>query len=239
MNARLRRLGAAFLVLLILAFQSPVIGTAAENGISKTFTGFAFEKSTLTSPMKNQIVKWVTSNPGYAMISCTGYTGHNVKNRTPEFLQKVAEDRAKNTCAYIKSKYKAITIYSTVGIPEDGKTPDARKVTVRLLNVTNNGGGTGSAFIGICDDHVDITMKSRFAGGRFYFSTMSITNISSDCRGNVLDVYLIDGSGNQISLATSNAVTATSMTVSYTNFDTPIIRSDAIKQVAIEIRAPQ
>lgn len=235
---KFRGLVVAALVLLILSIQAPSVDAAGVDK-ARTFSGFAFEKTALTSSMKRAITAWITANPGYNMISCIGYTGYNVKNRTPEFLQKLAEDRAKNVCDYVHAKYSAFTIYSTTGIPGDGKTADARKVTIRLLSVSNTGPGDGAAVIGVCDTDVNIVMKSRIIRSVFYFGTMIIKNIASTCSGKVVDVYLLDSDGNQVASSSENAITGTSVTLGYAKFDLTQVRSDSIAKVAIEIRAPQ
>jgi hypothetical protein len=215
---------------------------------TNNFDGFAFEKSVVTPAMKSQIRAWVLANAtaGYTMVSCTGYTGFNVNKRDQAFLQTLAETRSTNICDYIHTIKNVIEISATQGIPGDGKTASARKVTVRLIYPDGSnantgggsGGGTGGTVIGVCDNSFTVTMASRWASGDFYFKTITIKDISTTCRGKVLDVYLIDAGGSQMATSMANAITTTSLTLQYTAFSPTAIVSNQIKQVAFEVRAP-
>jgi hypothetical protein len=229
---------AALLIICGMLLLSTSKSHAAPTQISKSFTGFAFEKSILTPSMKTEIGNWVKANPGYGLVSCTGYTGFNVKKRDQVFLQKLAVTRATNICAFIHGVNGGIAIHSTKGIPGDGKTASARKVTVTLIKVPDNGngGGTGTVTVGVCDSSLTATMQSRIISGNFYFSVITVRSISTTCNGNVLDIYLLDKDGNQIASSLDNEISKTYLRASYSLFSPTLIRSDEIKQVAFEIR---
>jgi hypothetical protein len=209
---------------------------AAQPKITKSFTGFAFEKSVVTTAMKKQISAWIKANPGYNMASCVGYTGYNVKNRTKAFIEKLAVTRSKNICSYIKSKNGGIAIQSTKGIPGKGKTADARKVTVTLIKVDNSGGGNGTVTVGQCDNSLTAAMQSRVITSTFYFSSIAVRNIATECKGSVIDIYLLDSTGTQLAVSMGNTISSTSIRVGYVLFSPAQVESWLIKSVAFEIR---
>ena len=212
---------------------------------SASFTGFAFEKAVVTPAMKAAIKSWITANAttGFTLVSCTGYTGFNVKQREQAFLQTLAENRARNICNYIRSFKNVLAIQSTRGIPGDGKTATARKVMVRIIKPDTgdqggNEGGNGNVVIGSCDNSLKVTMRSRIATGEFYFASIYIKDIAVKCKGKVIDIYFLDASGNQLAVSSGNTINVTTLLLSYTKFSPTAIRSNEIKSVAFEIRAP-
>lgn len=243
MKAKALKLLTAFVALISLTFSpfSPP-ALAADVSKSSTFTGFAFEKAAVTTAMKAEIKAWITKNAtsGFTLVSCTGYTGFNVKKREQEFLQTLAENRARNICNYIRSFKDVLTIQSTRGIPGDGKTSTARKVMVRIIKPDTGGdeGGGGNVVIGSCDNNLNVTMRSRISTGEFYFASINIKDIAVKCKGKVLDIYFLDAAGNQLSASTGNAIKLTSLLLSYTSFLPSAIKSNEIKSVAFELRAP-
>jgi hypothetical protein len=253
-------------VIALSALATPPPTAAADVITSKSFTGFEFEKSTVTAAMKKQIKAWVeataTASAGYTMVGCVGYTGFNANRREAAFLQSLAEKRSRNICNYIRTLRPIITLESIRGIPGDGKSATARKVTVRLIkpgptdppdptdtetptptdtetpNPTDTGGGGGDVVIGQCDNSLNAKMRSRILTGQFYFQAITVSSISSNCYTKVMDIYLLDAAGNQLATATSPAINATSVTLLYTAFSPGSVRSDLIKKVAFEIRSP-
>ncbi|MEY4417742.1 MAG: hypothetical protein RIQ88_180 [Actinomycetota bacterium] len=235
---RIRRIILVIGILLITVGSTLVMtakANAAGDSITKTFSGFAFEKPDLNLLMKSQIKTWIKSNPDYSVASCVGFTGQNVKKRSAAFLQKLATDRAKNICNYIRNVSGAISVYSTQGIPGNGTTAAARKVKVTLYK-SSNAGGNGNIAVGVCDNSLTATMQSRIQQGEFYFSQISIKNISTSCKGNIFDVYFIDADGNQIASSLNNSILKTILNLSYSSFTPRDIRSDRIARVAFEIR---
>jgi hypothetical protein len=235
------RLLATISILLIvvgLAFVTSGKAGAEPAQISTTFTGFAFEKSEVTLNMKKKIKAWVLANPNYNVASCVGYTGHNVKNRSKAFLEKLATARSKNICDYIRRITGTMTINSTLGYTGDGKTAEARKVTVTLLNASGNDGGTGVVTIGQCDNSLNVSMQSRITASDFYFNNITIRDISASCSGNIMDIYFLDADGNQIASSMANPISKTYLRVSYQLFNPTLIPSNQISKVAFEIRKP-
>jgi hypothetical protein len=226
----------------LLVFQ-PSESRAAVVTISKTFTGFAFEKSAVTNVMKTQIQTWVNANPDYTMVSCTGYTGNNANKRSKAFIQALAEARSLNVCNFIREFKDGMNIHSTQGIPTKGKTDNSRKVTVRLMKEADSGGGDegggGDVVIGVCDNSLNAVMRSRIAAGDFSFNYIIVKNIATTCSGKVMDIYLLDASGNQLAVATAIPITtSTTVTVNYGSFTPSSIPSSSIAKVAFELRAP-
>jgi hypothetical protein len=247
MKSKFLKTLAALLAAVALVFPSNLPAQATDLIKTKSFTGFAFEKSTVTPAMKIQIKAWVkaAATSGFTLVSCTGYTGFNVNKREAAFLQTLAETRASNICNYIHSLKDVIAVNNTEGIPGDGKTATARKVTVRLIfpdgannNGGGSGGGTGTVVIGVCDNSLNVTMRSRIANSEFYFASMTIKDIATTCRTKVLDIYLLDADGNQLAVSSANKITAASQTFAYTLFTPNQVVSNQIKQVAFEFRAP-
>jgi hypothetical protein len=244
MKSKFLRTLMTLLAAVSFTFTAGVPAASAEDIIkTKSFTGFAFEKSTVTTAMKTQIRAWVnaTATSGFTLVSCTGYTGYNANRREAAFLQTLAETRARNICNYIHSLKNVIAVNNTEGIPGDGKSATARKVTVRLIAPDSGGGtggGGGEVVIGVCDNSLNVTMRSRISGGQFYFASITIKDIATSCRTKVLDIYLLDADGNQLAVASANAITATTHTFAYTVFSPTGILSNEIKKVAFEFRAP-
>jgi hypothetical protein len=230
----------AALALLLIILGSLLIGSsdakAAQPRVTKSFTGFAFEKSELTLSMKIKISAWIKANPGYSMVSCVGYTGYNVKNRTKAFIEKLAVNRSKSICNYIHSKNGGISVQSTKGIPSTGKTADARKVTVTLIKVNTSGGGNGTVTVGQCDNSLTAVMQSRVIVSTFYFSSIAVRDISANCKGSVIDIYLLDSTGTQLAASMGNTIKSTSIRVGYALFKPNQVESYLIRSVAFEIR---
>lgn len=210
---------------------------AETQSITRTFSGFAFEKSELNLGMKKEIKEWAKSNPEYTVASCVGFTGQNVKKRSQTFLQKLATARAKNICNYIHRVNGGVTIYSTQGIPGNGKTAAARRVKVTLYKPTS-GDGNSLISVGVCDSSLNVVMRSRWSQDDFYFSSITIRDIASSCKGNVLDVYLLDKDGNQLASSLDNQITKSFLRLSFSLFDNQNVPSNLISKVAFELRKP-
>lgn len=225
--------------LIVLGFIASTAGKsyAESQSITRTFSGFAFEKSELNLGMKSQIKSWAQANPDYTVASCVGFTGQNVKKRSQAFLQKLATSRAKNICNYIHSLNGVVTIYSTQGIPGNGKTAAARRVKVTLYK-TSSDNGNSVVSVGVCDSSLNVVMRSRWSQDSFYFSSMTIRDIASNCKGNVLDVYLLDKDGNQLASSLDNKISRSFLRLSFALFDNQNVESNTIAKVAFELRKP-
>lgn len=242
MQHRIRKFFAGFCIIsLSLAtwFGTPS-AQAADQILGKNFTGFAFEKSALTNAMKTSIKSWILANASeeFTIVSCTGYTGFNANRRDRAFLERLARNRAKNVCDYVKTIKSVITISSTQGIPGNGKDASARKVQVRLIAPDGSSGGGGSIVVGLCDSSISIKMRSRISAGEFRLDTVALSSIATNCKGKVLDIYLLDSSGNQLASASDQPISGTSVLIRYVSFSPSNIQSNLIRKVAIEIREP-
>jgi len=243
MKTSLRKLLAALVAIIALTI-TPSAPPALAADIIKTnsFSGFAFEKSVLTVAMKTKIRSWVlaTAKSNFTLVSCTGYTGKNVNRREQQFLQTLAETRSQNVCDYILTIKNVLAIRSVQGVPGNGTTANARRVTVRLIAPDDGGGGTGGGtgevVIGVCDKTLIATMRSRIASSEFYFASITVKGIATTCKNKVIDIYFLDADGNQLGVSTENLITTTMITVPYTLFTPNNIKSNEIKKVAFELR---
>jgi len=222
----------------LLVSSSPASSTVER--VSKTFSGFAFEKTIITPSMKVQIKAWVAKNPNYTSVSCFGYTGYNVKKRTQQFLNRLAVQRAKKICALVNSIDSGVAIASTGGIPSSSKDPNARRVTVTLSReaVPSDGGsgdGTGTSVVGTCDNNITAKMKSRLLHSDLYFNQIILSAISTTCNGKYMDVYFMDASGSELANVMNKKIVATSITLLWSDFSTTELLSTTIAKVAISI----
>jgi len=243
MKTSLRKLLAALVAIIALTITSSVAPALAADIIkTNSFSGFAFEKSVLTAAMKTKIRSWVlaTAKSNFTLVSCTGYTGKNVNRREQQFLQTLAETRSQNVCDYILSIKNVLAIRSVQGVPGNGTTANARRVTVRLIALDDGGGGTGGGggevVIGVCDNSLTASMRSRVASGEFYFASITVKAIATTCKNKVIDIYFLDADGNQLGVSTENIITTTAITVPFTLFTPNNIKSNEIKKVAFELR---
>jgi hypothetical protein len=245
MKSSLRKLFTSLLAVIALTITSSAPPALAADVIkTNNFTGFAFEKAVLTPSMKSKIKAWVlaTAKSNFTLVSCTGYTGFNANQREQQFLQTLAVTRSQNVCDYIHTIKDVLTINSVQGVPGNGKTANARRVTVRLIAPDagngggGNGGGTGEVVIGVCDNSLKVTMRSRVASNEFYFASITIKEIATTCKNKALDIYFLDAEGNQLGVSTDNVVTTTSLMVAFTFFSPNNVKSNEIKKVAFEFR---
>lgn len=243
MKTSLRKLLAALVAIIALTITSSAPPALAADIIrTNNFSGFAFEKAVLTPAMKTKIRTWIlaTAKSNFTLVSCTGYTGFNANSREQAFLQTLAETRSQKVCDYILTIKNVLAIKSVQGVPGNGKTANARRVTVRLIAPDDGGGGTGGGggevLIGSCDNSITASMRSRVAGGEFYFASISVRSIATTCKNKVIDIYFLDADGNQLGVSTENIITTTAITVPFTLFTPNNIKSNEIKKVAFELR---
>jgi hypothetical protein len=80
-------------------------------------------------------------------------------------------------------------------------------------------------------------MRSRLVSGTFYFRSITISDIASDCLGKRLDVYLLNAADSEISSVSGISITGSSLTVSFDGgFSPQDTVASLIKKVALEIR---
>ena len=226
-----------------LLFLAPSAANADTVSISKTFSGFEFEKTVVTSAMKAEIQAWIALNPDFTQVSCFGYTGYNVFNRSKAFLQKLAVTRAKSTCLFLTKVDKKLKVISTSGIPSTSKNPSSRRVTITLTRngiiTPGSGGGTGdgsgTGVIGTCDDTITVKMKSRLLRGELYFNQINMSDIAGTCKGKFMDVYFMDASSTELAHVMNKPISGATLSLVYSDFSTAEIRSTTIDRVAISI----
>lgn len=209
--------------------------------ISRTFSGFEFEKTTLSSAMKLEIKNWLLSNGDFTQVSCFGFTGYNVFNRTKKFMDKLAKTRASATCNYVKAIASSAKIVSIGGVPSSSKNPSSRRVTITISKEGSgfgggSGGGQGNGVTATCDDQVLIKMRSRLFRGDLYFGQMNISDISANCKGKQMDIYLTDSNSNELAKALDLPISGSTLTLLFSSLTTPDVKSTDIAGVAISIK---
>jgi hypothetical protein len=208
--------------------------------ISKTFSGFEFEKTAVTPDMKAAIQAWIAVNSDFTQVSCFGYTGYNVFNRSKAFLQKLAVNRAQAVCRFVTKIDSKAKIKSTGGIPSTSKNPSSRRVTITLtrtgiIQPGGSGDGSGTGVIGTCDDKIIVKMKSRLLHAGLYFSQINMSDISNNCKGKYLDVYFTDAAGAELAHALNKPVAGATLSLLWSDFSTLEILSTTVDKVAISL----
>ena len=235
---------AAMLVALALALGltafSQSSASADSVSISKTFSGFEFEKTAVTPDMKAAIQTWIALNADFTQVSCFGYTGYNVFNRTKAFLNKLAVTRAKNTCAFVNRISAKTKVKSTGGIPSSSKNPSSRRVTVTLtrsgiIDPGGTGDGSATGVIGTCDNSITVKMKSRLLRGDLYFSQINMSDISNNCKSKFMDIYFTDADGAELAQALNKPVTGATLSLLWSDFSTLELLSTTLAKVVISI----
>jgi len=94
--------------------------------------------------------------------------------------------------------------------------------------------GQGALRVGTCDSAISTSLRSRLVSGTFYFKRIAVSDVSTDCNGKAIDIYLLDASDNELSKFTGT-VSGSTLTVEYTSFTTTNVLASAIKNVALEI----
>lgn len=239
----MRKLAALFMALAIAMGLSVVVPSSASAdtvSISKTFSGFEFEKTTVTPDMKAAIQTWIALNANFTQVSCFGYTGYNVFNRSKAFLQKLAVTRAKSVCKFVNRISSKTKIKSTGGIPSSSKNPSSRRVTITLTRtgiIDSGGTGDGSAtgVIGTCDSNITVKMRSRLLMGELYFSQIAMSDISNNCKSKYMDIYFTDANGAELAQALNKAVTGSTLSLLWSEFSDSELLSTTIARVVISL----
>lgn len=104
---------------------------------------------------------------------------------------------------------------------------------------SNSGQGAGS--IGTCDDSVDVSLRSYWTGAEFKLDRIIITNVSTNCNGLDLVVFLMDGASptpNELLNITAANVSVSSNTITLTRGSFSAIGqviSNQVRTVAFEL----
>ena len=101
---------------------------------ARTFTGFEFEKPTLTTSTKKAIKAWLNGKTGYTKVTCVGYTGFNWNKRSAAYLNKLALQRATNVCNYIHQLKPGIQVTSKTAKRDTSNKDAARRVIATITN---------------------------------------------------------------------------------------------------------
>ena len=235
---------AAMLVALALALGltafSQSSASADSVSISKTFSGFEFEKTAVTPDMKAAIQTWIALNADFTQVSCFGYTGYNVFNRSKAFLNKLAVTRANAVCKFVNRISAKTKIKSTGGIPSSSKNPSSRRVTITLtrtgvIDPGGTGDGSATGVIGTCDNTITVKMKSRLLRGDLYFSQINMSDISNNCKSKFMDIYFTDADGAELAQALNKPVTGATLSLLWSDFSTLELLSTTLAKVVISI----
>jgi hypothetical protein len=237
---RIAAMSMAFVLALGLSTISQSSASADTVSISKTFSGFEFEKTAVTPDMKASIQAWIALNADFTQVSCFGYTGYNVFNRSKAFLNKLAVTRAKNTCAFVNRISSKTKVKSTGGIPSTSKNPSSRRVTVTLtrsgiIDPGGTGDGTATGVIGTCDKNIIVKMRSRLLLGDLYFSQIVLSDISNNCKSKFMDIYFTDANGAELSQALNKPVTGATLSLLWSEFSANELLSTTVAKVVISI----
>ena len=101
-------------------------------------------------------------------------------------------------------------------------------------------GGSGSSYgqgalrVGTCDSAITTSLRSRLVSGTFYFKRITLSDLSTDCDGKTIDIYLLDDSDNELATYTGT-VSGSGLTVEHTSFTATNVLASAIDSVALEI----
>ncbi len=113
---------------------NPTTPTPSAKKAVKVFTGFEFEKSTLTTSTKRAIKTWLKGKTGFTKVTCVGYTGFNWNKRSTAYLTKLALQRATNVCNYIHTLNPSIKVKSKTAKLEKSKKDATRRVAATITN---------------------------------------------------------------------------------------------------------
>ena len=100
--------------------------------MSRTVTGFEFEKSLETQEVSGRLQSVINDVGFYqpVRITCQGFTGFNWHSRSSAFLIKLATERATITCARLQETYPSAQVNVLKPRNLNSKSPLARKVVV-------------------------------------------------------------------------------------------------------------
>ena len=94
--------------------------------------------------------------------------------------------------------------------------------------------GQGALRVGTCDSAITTSLRSRLVSGTFFFKRITLSDLSADCNGKAIDIYLLDASDNDLAIYTGT-VSGSSLTVEHTSFTPNNVTASVIRNVALEI----
>ena len=95
--------------------------------------------------------------------------------------------------------------------------------------------GQGVLRVGTCTEAVSVSLRSRLAGGTFYFRTINLHDIHQDCDGKNIDIYLLDAAGDPLAIASGGTVNGPSLSVQFGAFSNTSVLASDIHSIALEI----
>lgn len=105
--------------------------------------------------------------------------------------------------------------------------------------VTLYNSGQGVVDLGACDSGVRISVRSRFEGDLFLLNSITLSDISSNCSGSVLDIYALGGTNpNWMTLteAIGIPIAGDSVTIDSEQLSNDSVLSSEIRRIALEVR---
>jgi hypothetical protein len=78
--------------------------------------------------------------------------------------------------------------------------------------------GQGVIRVGTCDDAIAASLRSRIIAGVFYFRSILLSGIHSDCDGKNIDIYLLDADGDELASALGGEVDGSTFSLQHDAF---------------------
>lgn len=105
--------------------------------------------------------------------------------------------------------------------------------------VTLYNSGQGVVDLGTCDSDVRISVRSRLEGDLFFLTSITLSDISSNCSGSVVDVYALGGTNpNWMTLteAIGVPIAGDSLIIDAEQLSDDSVLSSDILRIALEVR---
>jgi hypothetical protein len=105
--------------------------------------------------------------------------------------------------------------------------------------VTLYNSGQGIVDLGACDSDVRIQLRSQLVGDVFYLSSITLSDISSECTGATVDVYALGGTSpnwTTLTEAIGIAITGESVVIGADQLSDSDVLSSSIARIALELR---
>lgn len=105
--------------------------------------------------------------------------------------------------------------------------------------VTLYNSGQGVVDLGACDSDVRIQLRSRLDGDVFYLSSITLSDIASECWGSTVDVYALGGTSpnwTTLTEAIGIVISGESIVITTGQLSDDGVLSSSVARVALEIR---
>lgn len=110
----------------------PTVVPPVAGKFTKSVSGFATMKSSLTAPQKKVLRSWALAHGASTTVSCIGYVGHNWKAVSTKALKALGLARAKAACAYIHQVSPSVAVGKTSVVLTNSQNATIRKVVLTL-----------------------------------------------------------------------------------------------------------